>query len=140
MTILVPINGNNEAVGIRALSSDDCIDEALIELQKGPKKLDATDFTPSSWNKRNKNFQLKIQSGSLVDIATIYRDLMYCARYKELSFGEKNLLGLAEELLLQEVVIVKNQTRDEVIAKLRKPFQQFGYVGTVIHSPKSTSV
>ena len=134
MTVLVPISNNNEAIGIRALASDSEVETALSELLKEAKKLDATDFTPSSWNKRNKHFQLKIQSGSIIDIATIYRDLMHCARYKELSFGEKNLLGLAEELLLQEVMLVKKQTRDQIISKLRQPFAQFGYAGNTVHS------
>lgn len=140
MTVLVPISRNNEAVGIRSLSSTTEIETALCQLTKDAKKLDATDFTPSSWNKRNKNFQLKIQSGSIVDIATIYRDLMHCARYKELSFGEKNLLGLAEELLLQEVVLVKKQTRDEVISTLRQPFSQFGYVSHMVHSAQAPAL
>ncbi len=137
MTVLVPLSSNNEAIGIRALASDSEIEQAMAELHKDAKRLDATDFTPSSWNKRNKHFQLKIQSGSIIDIATIYRDLMYCARYKELSFGEKNLLGLAEELLLQEVVLVKKQTRDEAISKLRQPFAQFGYTGHMVHTAQA---
>ncbi len=127
MTALVPIDSDNEAVGVRALSSEEQVKSAMDTLLQQPRKLDATDFTPSSWNKRNKNFQLKLQSGSLTDIATIYRDLMYCARYKELSFGEKNLLGVAEELLLQEVVIALRKSREEAIAQIRAPFQQYGY-------------
>lgn len=122
MTILVPVAATSYT--IRSLCSWKEIDQALTELSKPPKKLETLDFTPSSWNKRNKNYQLKIQGGNLIDIIVIYRDLMVTAKYKDLSFGEKNLLQLAEELLLQEILEVKNLNRDIIIQELRRNFRQ----------------
>lgn len=122
MTILVPIATTSYT--IRHLCSWKEIDLALGELNKPTKKLETLDFTPSSWNKRNKTYQLKIQSGNLLDIAVIYRDLMITSKYKDLSFGEKNLLQLAEELLLQEILEVKNQSRETIMQELRRPFKQ----------------
>jgi len=91
MTILIPVNGNSDNMGIRLLNSIKGVDDALKVLFSAPKKvLNASDFTPSSWNKRNKDYQLKIQGGDLKDIVCIYKDLMYISKYKELSFGEKS--------------------------------------------------
>jgi len=129
MTVLVP---TKSIEGIRRLGSHEDIERALNELHKSPKKIDTSDFTPSSWNKRNKSYQLKIQGGKLLDIACIYRDLMYAAKYKELSFGEKSLLQVAEDLLLQEIQMVKKTDRDLIMQELRNPFKQFSFEG---HSP-----
>lgn len=125
MTILIPVEGANNALTIRPLCSENEVLLAMEELTKKPlKNLDGFEFTPSSWNKRNKEYQLKIQSGNLFSIASIYRDLMHIAKQKELSFGEKNLLHTIEELISQEVQIIKNEKKETIIQALRKPFQQ----------------
>jgi CarD family transcriptional regulator len=129
MTILIPMHSLKHT-GMRPLSDKECIDGVLNELYKEPsKKLEYLDFTPSGWNRRNKDYQLKIQSGKLFDIAQIYRDLMYIAQQKELSFGEKNLLQTAEELLIQEIQVVTEQSRDLVLQELQNPFKQLYFQG-----------
>ena len=125
MTILVPVN-NVVSIGVRNLSSTVAVDKALNELYKQPEqKVGGLDFTPSGWNKRNKEYQLKIQNGGLIDLAKIYRDLMFVAKHKELSFGERNLLNMTEDLIIQEVVIVKDKSREEVLREIRNPFREY---------------
>jgi CarD family transcriptional regulator len=125
MTILVPMY-NVDAIGIRYPSKEKEIDSAIQELAKKPEKiLESIDFTPSGWNRRHKDYQTKILSGMLLEIAKIYRDLMYIAQQKDLSFGERSVLQATEELLVQEVQIVKNREREIVIQLLRNPFKQF---------------
>ena len=127
MTILVPMY-NTEVIGIRHPSGQQTILLALNELHKQPeKKLESIDFTPSGWNRRNKDYQLKIQSGLLVEIAKIYRDLMYVSQQKDLSFGERALLQAAEELLIQELQIIKSIDREAIIQEIRNPFKKFLY-------------
>ncbi|MCK4651271.1 hypothetical protein KAT08_03820 [Candidatus Babeliales bacterium] len=125
MTILLPI-GNFENSGVRYPYNKKEIKNVLNELCKVPKKKsDYRDSTPSGWNKRNKEYQLKIQEGKLIEIARIYRDLMYVSREKELSFGEKNLMQVVEELLVQEIHLVTNHDREFIIQELQDPFKQF---------------
>lgn len=132
MTILIPIIGSDQAAPIRPLCNEQEVTEAFAELHKKPKKvLDSFDFTPSGWNKRNKEYQIKIQRGNLCDIAFIYRDLMHIAKQKELSFGEKSLLHTIEELIVQEVQIIRSEKRETVIQALRKPFQQHSFASSV---------
>ncbi len=131
MTVLVPVQKDNTSMHIRPLSALQEVDRAFAELHKTPKKLESSDFTPSSWNKRNKGYQLKIQRGDLVEIAGIYRDLMHTGRYKDLSFGEKNLLQSAEELLLQEIHVVRGEDRESIMQELRAPFKQLIYAGVM---------
>lgn len=124
MTILVPIY-NVDSIGIRLPNSVENVDAVLKELRNKPeKKLETLDFTPSGWNKRNKEYQMKIQSGSLLDLIKIYRDIMHIAQIKDLSFGERTLLQNIEELILQEVQVVKNSDRELVAQEIRSPFKQ----------------
>jgi CarD family transcriptional regulator len=124
MTILVPCC-NVDAIGIRKPTSLDAIAETMRELYNKPeKKVETLDFSPSGWNRRNKEYQLKIQGGRLLDLVKIYRDLMYIAQIKELSFGERMLLQSIEELILQELQEVKQCERELAMQDLRVPFKQ----------------
>lgn len=123
MTVLIPVQGPQVKSVMRPLSGQRELQMMFKILQIKPKKLETTDFTPSSWNKRNKMYQLKIQGGDLHDIAHIYRDLMYTAQYKELSFGEKNLLDTAEELLVQEIQSIQGQETRAILDMIRSPFK-----------------
>jgi len=128
ITILVPFNGGAENVGIRHLSEKKVVLAAINELHKAPsKKDDSADPSPNSWNKRNKVYQLKIQRGKLLDIIRVYRDLMYASREKDLSFGEKKLLHMTKELLLQEISTVQKEEREVIMQRLQGPFQQLSF-------------
>ncbi len=125
MTILVPTY-NVASIGIRYPSSEQDVNSAIHELSKKPEKmLDSIDFTPSGWNRRHKDYQLKIQMGKLVEVAKIYRDLMYIAQQKDLSFGERVVLQTTEELIAQEIQIIKKKEREAIVQVLRNPFKQF---------------
>lgn len=125
MTVLVPVN-NAAHMAIRHLSSQSEVKKAFNELYQPPeRKLENLDFTPSGWNKRNKDYQLKIEGGALLDLAKIYRDLMFVAKQKELSFGERNLLQMTEDLLAQEIEIVTKSDRDAVLRQVRSHFKEY---------------
>lgn len=125
MTILVPLY-NVETIGIRYPCKEEEVEKVFGELAKRPeKKLESIDFTPSGWNRRHKDYQAKVLSGNIVEIAKIYRDLMHIAQQKDLSFGERGVLATTEELIAQEIQIVQNKEREFVTQMLRKPFKQF---------------
>jgi len=125
MTVLVPVN-NAPHMAIRHLSSEAGVKKSLNELLLPPeRKLETLDFTPSGWNKRNKDYQLKIEGGALIDMAKIYRDLMFVAQQKELSFGERTLLQMIEDLIAQEIEIVTNNDRASVLRQIRSPFKEY---------------
>lgn len=66
-------------------------------------------LTRINWNQRYRKYQSLINDGSLTDIATVLQDLKAVAQSKELSFGEKKMKGLCEELITTELEIVLNQ-------------------------------
>lgn len=120
MTILVPVD-NLISAGIRKLSSEQKIHD-IFNMLAQPAKKDIHELTSNNWNKRNKEYQFKLRTGSLDEIGNVYRDLRYISMQKELSFGEKALLQQTENLLAQEISLVTHMNEDKTIECLRSFF------------------
>lgn len=118
MTILVPVS-NAQEVGMRPLSSAKHVNDLFEILARSDDGESSIELITTNWNKRNKEYQGKLRTGSLCGICEIYRDLRKLGIYKELSFGEKALLAQTESLLVEEIALVKNMAEDKVIERLR---------------------
>ncbi len=118
VTVLVPTN-NIELIGLRALSALNEIQDAFDSLKLSIKKSAKCELSATNWNKRNKEYQIKLRSGSLLDLLEIYKDLRYLSSYKELSFGEKNLLQQTETLLIEEISLVESTSYEKTVERLR---------------------
>lgn len=118
-TVLVPTE-NAQSVGLRSLSTEKSIQDIFKNLTKPIPRNDCQEFAASSWNKRNKSYQLKLRTGSLRELLEIYSDLRSIGSQKKLSFGEKKLLSHAESLLVEEISIVCKLEQGETIEKLRE--------------------
>ena len=68
MTLRVPTN-KVEAIGMRKLSSDKTLREALDTLKGKPK------VKRTMWSRRAQEYEAKINSGDLISIAEVVRDL-----------------------------------------------------------------
>jgi CarD family transcriptional regulator len=121
MTVMVPMDKANE-VGIRPLASGDSINKILSNCLQSPKKIDIHELSASNWNRRNKDYQNKLRTGSLEAISSIYSDLKAIACQKELSFGEKTLLQKTETLLVEEISASNNMEEEKAIEQLRSFF------------------
>ena len=106
MTILVPVS-NIENIGLRSLSSPEDISSLFKTLSKPDRRLSPFEFNASNWNKRHKEYQLKLRSGRLEDLSSIYKDLRAIEAQKKLSFGEKTILQKTEGLLVEEIALVQ---------------------------------
>ncbi|MBY0110193.1 MAG: hypothetical protein K2X90_03725 [Candidatus Babeliaceae bacterium] len=118
MTILVPVS-NIESIGLRSLSSANDIHAIFNNLSKPERKLSPFEFSASSWNKRHKEYQLKLRRGTLEDLSAIYKDLRTIEAQKKLSFGEKTILQKTEGLLVEEITVVQNAEAEKTVQKLR---------------------
>lgn len=120
MAVLIP-EEKLELVGIRRLSSNQELEEIFDILAK---PLSMTDIYNDAglnvnWNKRNKRYQMHLQSGDLLKIVQIYKDLERISSIKELSFGERNLKSKIEQLLTEEISVVKNIDKKEAFNYLK---------------------
>lgn len=118
MTVMVAMD-KFEEIGIRTLSSMDHIQNVFTSFIRPAKRLKDQEFYASNWNRRNKEYQNKLKTGSLKNISEVYLDLKNLSLQKELSFGEKNLLQKTELLLIEEISAVENIDTINAIERLR---------------------
>ena len=73
-----------------------------------------------TWNRRQREYNQKIKTGSVFEIAKVIRDLSVLRSDKELSFGEKRMLDRAQDLLIKEISVAKSRPEDAVKAELQE--------------------
>ena len=60
-----------------------------------------------TWNRRYREYMEKIKTGSVFEVAEVYRDLLMLKLEKELSFGERKMLDTARNLLVKEISLAQ---------------------------------
>lgn len=107
MTLRVPTHKATD-IGMRALSSPDVISHAMRTL-KGKAKVKR-----AMWSRRAQEYEQKINSGDLIAIAEVVRDLHRTDDQREQSYSERQLYEAALERLTREVAAVSGG--DEIAA------------------------
>jgi CarD family transcriptional regulator len=73
---------------------------------------DECDSMPTNWNRRYKYNLEKIKTGSIYQIAEVFRDLTNLSRERDLSFGEKKMLDDIRRVIVAEIANAKNVLSD----------------------------
>jgi len=108
MTLRVPTH-RASAIGMRPLSAPDVVTKAL-ETLKGKARVKR-----AMWSRRAQEYEQKINSGDLMAIAEVVRDLHRANDQREQSYSERQLYEQALERLTREVAAVSGV--DEVGAQ-----------------------
>jgi len=116
MKVMVPLS-QATAVGLRRIIDKKAIDTVYDILRDRNFKIDT-----QTWNRRFREYSQKIKTGSVFEIAIVLRDLSVLSSDKELSFGEKKMLDMAEALLVSEIAIAKARPHDKVAGELKSLF------------------
>jgi CarD family transcriptional regulator len=101
LRILVPLD-KAEQVGLRRVAGRDEIAEVMEILRDKEIHVDR-----QTWNRRYRGFMEKIKSGSLFEVAEVFRDLYRLKGLKPLSFGERRMLDTAKGLIVQELSVAR---------------------------------
>ncbi|MEE8552793.1 MAG: CarD family transcriptional regulator [Desulfobacterales bacterium] len=113
MLIMIP-TWNVEQVGLR-----DIIDEEEIpKVYDIIKKREDIAAEPQTWNRRYREYMDKIKTGSLYDVAEVFRDLTLLKLNKDLSFGERKLFDTAQTLLVMELSTAKNTDEKTILSEM----------------------
>ncbi|UXU74452.1 MULTISPECIES: CarD family transcriptional regulator [unclassified Paracoccus (in: a-proteobacteria)] len=110
MTLRVPTARATE-IGMRGLSTPDLVDRAL-ETLKGKARVKR-----AMWSRRAQEYEQKINSGDLMSIAEVVRDLHRNDDQREQSYSERQLYEAALDRLTREVAAVSGM--DEAGAQKR---------------------
>ena len=99
MTLRVPTARASE-IGMRGLSTPDLVERALDTL-KGKARVKR-----AMWSRRAQEYEQKINSGDLMSIAEVVRDLHRNDEQREQSYSERQLYEAALDRLTREVAAV----------------------------------
>ncbi|MBS1167937.1 MAG: carD [Proteobacteria bacterium] len=111
MTLRVPM-AKAEQVGMRKLAEDDIVDKAL-EIIKGRARVKRT-----MWSRRAQEYEAKINSGDLVAISEVVRDLHRASSQPEQSYSERQLYEAALDRMAREISAVSRITETEAIRRI----------------------
>lgn len=111
MTLRVP-TGKVESVGMRKLSEGDIVGKAL-QILKGRARVKRT-----MWSRRAQEYEAKINSGDLIAIGEVVRDLHRADTQPEQSYSERQLYEAALDRMAREVGAVKRITEMEAIQEI----------------------
>lgn len=116
MKIMIPV-GNASHVGMRRLIDQKLITDVFDALSE------PTDNGKiASWSRRQREYNDKLKTGDLIEVAEVLRDLYQISTAKELSYGEKKVLEQARKLLVTEVALAEGAKEDQVTKRLENIF------------------
>jgi CarD family transcriptional regulator len=111
MTLRVPTS-KIASVGMRKLAEIPLVKRAL-ETLKGRARVKRT-----MWSRRAQEYEAKINSGDIVAIAEVVRDLFRSESQPEQSYSERQLYEAALDRLSREVAAVQRLTETEAIKEI----------------------
>ena len=110
MKVMIPVDSKD---GVRALIPS-TETEGVFELLKDQNvKVDM-----STWNRRHREYSLKVKTGSLLEIADVLRQLLLLKTTKKLSFGERKMLDQCKDLIVKEISLSTGTSEGDVSNKI----------------------
>ncbi len=106
------------SVGMRKLSEPDVVKRALDTLT-GRARVKRT-----MWSRRAQEYEAKINSGDLISIAEVVRDLYRSDAQPEQSYSERQLYEAALDRMAREISAVQKLTDSEVLKLLDEQLQK----------------
>jgi CarD family transcriptional regulator len=113
MTLRVP-TAKAASVGMRKLAEPATVDKSL-ETLKGRARVKRT-----MWSRRAQEYEAKINSGDLIAISEVVRDLYRSDDQPEQSYSERQLFEQAMDRMSREVSAVNKLTLTEAVQAIEK--------------------
>ncbi len=111
MTLRVPV-GKHSNVGMRKLAEAGVLEKAMTTL-KGRARVKRT-----MWSRRAQEYEAKINSGDLVAIAEVVRDLYRSETQPEQSYSERQLYEQALDRMARELAVVESLDERGAVQRL----------------------
>lgn len=111
MTVQIP-SSKLEYVGVRDVVGEEGLDE-VFQVLRAPNVEE-----PTNWARRFKANQEKLNSGDIIKVAEIVRDLWRREQDRGLSAGEKRMLTRARRVLVDELSLAQNTDEEKAASIL----------------------
>ena len=112
MKLMIPCDGADRA-GLRSVATAETVEKVFVVL-----RADEVAVKPGPWNRRFREYTELVNSGSLIEVAKVFRDLWRIRPERELSYGERRLLEHSKNLLVAELALVRGVTLPEMESAL----------------------
>ncbi len=106
MKVMIPID-NIKEIGVRPVVDMEQIECVVSVLEEGPSQM------PDNWNRRYRENMELLKKGDICDVAGVVRNLMVVDKEKGLSTGERKMLATAKQILISELILVKDISNEE---------------------------
>src|SRR5215204_1546750 len=113
MRLKVPV-AKATSIGMRKLSEEDYVERALKVVQ-GRARVKRT-----MWSRRAQEYKAKINSGDLISIAEVVRDLFRSENQPEQSYSERQLYEAALDRMSREISSVNRISETEAIRQIEQ--------------------
>jgi len=117
MVIMIPTS-NVESVGLRNVIRKEDISKVFEVIKDNRENL----IDNQTWNRRYREYMEKIKTGSLYEVAEVFRDLYLLKYTKDLSFGERKLFDTAQILLVKELSTSRNTDEESILEEITALF------------------
>jgi len=104
---------------MRKLSSDKTMKDALTTLTGKPK------VKRTMWSRRAQEYEAKINSGDLVSIAEVTRDLFRAEDQPEQSYSERQIFEAASSRLARELGAMEETDEKTALAKIHEILNEY---------------
>ncbi|SHO65017.1 transcriptional regulator, CarD family [Pseudoxanthobacter soli DSM 19599] len=111
MTLRVP-TAKIASVGMRKLSDEATVEKALGTV-RGRARVKRT-----MWSRRAQEYEAKINSGDLISIAEVVRDLYRAENQPEQSYSERQLYEAALDRMAREIAVVAHISETEAVQRI----------------------
>jgi len=113
LTLRVPV-AKIKSVGMRKLAEEDMVNQALLTVT-GRARVKRT-----MWSRRAQEYEAKINSGDLIAISEVVRDLYRSEEQPEQSYSERQLFEQAMDRMSRELSAVNRLTLTEAVQLIEK--------------------
>ena len=117
LTLRVPV-AKIKSVGMRKLAEEDEVKKAL-DTVTGRARVKRT-----MWSRRAQEYEAKINSGDLIAISEVVRDLYRSEEQPEQSYSERQLFEQAMDRMSREIGAVRKLTLTEAVQLIEKQLQK----------------
>jgi CarD family transcriptional regulator len=99
---------------MRKLAEKPLVEQSL-KILKGRARVKRT-----MWSRRAQEYEAKINSGDLIAVAEVVRDLFRSDRQPEQSYSERQLYEAALDRMAREIAAVKKTTDEEAVTEIEQ--------------------
>lgn len=107
-----------ENAGLRKLSEKKVVQKAMETLRL------RAQIKRTMWSRRSQEYNAKINSGDLVSIAEVTRDLFRPQRRPEQSYSERQIYEMARDRIVQELAVIHRIEESAALIRVESTMQQ----------------